>query len=137
MIHKKVKLSQNKPIAALNVSDSVLIDLIIDSIQDIKGKKIVKLDLSQLDDSPTDYFIICEGTSTTQLRAIIDSVQKRVKEELKITPAHVEGGSLDARWVLIDYFSIVVHVFYPETREYYNLEDLWKDAIITQIPDLD
>lgn len=137
MIQKKVKLSQNNPIAALNVSDSVLIDLIIDSIQDVKGKKIVKLDLNQLDDSPTDHFIICEGGSTTQLRAIIDNIQKRVKEELKITPAHVEGGGLDARWVLIDYFSIVVHVFYPETREYYNLEDLWKDAEITQIPDLD
>ena len=106
-------------------------DLIVDSIQDIKGKNIVKLDMRQLDDAPTDFFIICQGDSNTQVKAISDNIHKRLKYEADLRPNHTEGAS-NALWVLLDYFNVVVHVFYHETREFYALEDLWSDAIFTE-----
>lgn len=102
-------------------------DLIIDAIQDIKGKNIIKLDLRRIEDSPADFFIICEGDSTTQIRAISQNIERRTSEEMKTKPYHLEG-LLGSKWVLVDYFTTVVHVFYPETREFYDLEDLWSDA---------
>ena len=75
-----------------NMSEKSLIDLIVDSIQDIKGKNIISLDLRQLDDSPADYFVICEGDSRTQIKAISDNIYKRVKEHFKMTPNHTEGA---------------------------------------------
>ena len=106
-------------------------DVIIDSIQDIKGKNILKLDLRDLEDAPADYFIICEGDSVTQISSISDNVVKRMKEEFDILPSHVEGKQFST-WVLVDYFDIIVHIFYPETRRFYELEDLWSDAKITE-----
>jgi ribosome-associated protein len=109
--------------------------LIIDSIQDIKGKNIVQLDLRKLEDAPADFFIICEGESTTQVKAISDNIYRRMKEEAHTGPAHVEGQR-SARWICMDYFSTVVHVFHKETRSFYELEDLWSDAITTEYENL-
>jgi ribosome-associated protein len=117
------------------LSTEALNDLIIDSIQDIKGKNIVKLDLRQLDDAPTDFFIICEGTSTTQVKSIADNIYKRLKDEVGNMPLHVEGQQ-SAHWICLDYFDIVVHVFYPDTRAFYQLEDLWSDAMFTEFGNL-
>jgi len=103
----------------------------MDSITDIKGKNLVKLDLRDLDDGPTDFFIICEGDSNTQVRAIAENIKKRVKLEAGTPPSHYEGQQ-NARWICLDYFNTVVHVFYPETREFYGLEQLWSDAAITE-----
>jgi len=125
----------NSTLTAPLYNSSDLLDLIIDSIQDIKGKNVMKLDMSKLDDAPADYFIICSGDSTTQVKAISGNVSRRIKAELSITPSHIEGTN-DARWCLVDYFDIVVHVFYPETREFYDLEDLWSDAEITSYEDV-
>jgi len=102
-------------------------DLIIDCITDIKGKKIVLLNLKALDDAPVDYFIVCEGDSTTQVRAIAGNIERRLKDEVKLKPGHVEGTQ-HAKWVCMDYFDTVVHIFYPETRRFYDLEQLWSDA---------
>jgi len=110
-------------------------DLIIDSILDIKGKRVVKMDLRLLGDRPADFFIVCEGTSTTQVRAISENIQKRVKEEAGIFPSHVEGAR-NSLWICMDYFNIVVHIFYHETRAFYELEDLWSDATITEYDSL-
>ncbi len=110
-------------------------DLIVDSIQDIKGKNIVKLDLRHLEDAPTDFFIICEGESTVQVKSIADNVYGRLKKEASMLPTHFEGAKT-SRWVLVDYFDIVVHVFYPEARSFYQLEELWSDAIVTEYEDL-
>lgn len=104
---------------------------IIEGIRDKKGKNIVQLDLRHLDDAPADFFIICEGDSNVHVKAISDGVRQRVKEEIFSSPVHVEG-SLNARWVLMDYFTTVVHVFYPETRLFYELEHLWSDAKVTE-----
>jgi ribosome-associated protein len=124
--------TQTKP---SSIESKELIDLIIDSIQDIKGKNIVKLDLRELDSSPTDYFIICEGDSNTQIKAIASNINKRVKQELNVYPSSREGIE-DSNWVLVDYFDVVVHVFYPATRKFYDLEDLWSDAKFTEYENL-
>ena len=112
------------------------IPTIIDSIQDIKGKKIIKLDLRNLEDRPTDYFIICQGESSTQVKSIAQNVQFRLKDELNVAPLRSEGVA-GAKWILVDYFNVIVHVFYPETREFYDLEDLWSDSEMTSYEDID
>lgn len=119
--------------AAAQVATTVesLNDLIVDAIQDIKGKNIVKLDLKGLVDSSTDTFIICEGESTTQVNAIANNIKRRVKEERDLLSFHSEGMD-QSKWILIDYFDTVVHVFYPETRAFYDIEDLWSDANVTE-----
>ena len=122
-------------VKTIEVDAEKLNDLIIDAIEDIKGKKIAKVDLRLLDDAPTDYFIICEGDSTVQVKSIAGNIVHRAKEELGITPGHLEGQA-GAKWVLVDYFSTVVHVFYPETRAFYELEELWSDAKITYFESL-
>lgn len=108
---------------------------IIEGIRDKKGKNIVQLDLRKLEDAPADFFIICEGDSNTHVKSISDSVYKKVKDELHTMPSHMEGSN-NARWVLIDYFNTVVHVFYPETRQFYELEQLWSDAKVTEFAEL-
>ena len=109
----------------------MLNETILDAISDIKGKNVVKLDLTAVEDSPTDFFIICEGDSITQVRALADNIKRRVKDEMSTHPAHLEG-QMNAKWICVDYFSTVVHVFYPETREFYGLEELWSDAVVTE-----
>ncbi len=104
-------------------------------MQDIKGKSIIKLDLRKIYDSPTDYFIICEADSNVQVRAITDSIYRKVKEKHQTTPSHIEGG-LQSTWVVMDYFDTVVHVFHRDARAFYQLEDLWGDARTTEYQDL-
>lgn len=116
-------------------TQETLNDLIIDSIQNIKGKNIVKLDLRHIEDAPADFFIICEGDSNTQVKAISESIHRQLKEELRINAAHVEGQA-NARWICMDYFDTVVHIFYRETRPFYDLEQLWGDARFTEYENL-
>ncbi len=117
------------------VKEQELNDLIIDSIQDIKGKNIIKLDLSELHDAPTNTFVICEGESTTQVKAISENIKLRLKKELGEFPVNSEGQE-SSTWICIDYFNTVVHVFYPDTRKFYELEELWSDARFTEYQDL-
>lgn len=119
-------INTKKAIQATSVSNG-LPDLIIDSISDIKGKNIVLLNLKDLDDAPADYFILCEGDSTTQVRAIASNIEKRLKNEQKLSAPHVEGAQ-HAKWICMDYFDVIVHIFHPETRRFYDLEQLWSDA---------
>ena len=108
---------------------------IIEGIREKKGKNIVQLDLRHLEDAPAEFFIICEGDSNVHVKSISDSVYNNVRDEIQTRPDHVEGSS-GARWVLMDYFNTVVHVFHPETREFYELEQLWSDAKVTEYADL-
>ena len=110
-------------------------DLIVDSMQDIKASKLVKLDLRKLDDRPTDYFIICQAESSVQVKAIAQNIDSRVKTEMSMSPGHFEGKD-GATWVLVDFFDTVAHVFDPETRDFYQLEELWGDAHVTEYEDL-
>ena len=102
--------------------------MVIEAILKIKGKEVVDLDLSNLSDAVADHFIVCHGDSSTQVNAIADNVYKEVKDALGLLPKGQEGKA-NAEWIILDYFDVVVHVFYNETREYYQLEELWSDAI--------
>ncbi len=121
----------NALIRPQTLANSEIEQLIIDSIQEIKGDQIVKLDMTELEEASCDSFIICNGRSHTQVKSIADNIQLRLKREYGIYPTHVEGER-EASWILIDYFDIVVHVFYPEVREFYGLEQLWADASTTE-----
>ncbi|MEZ4908556.1 MAG: ribosome silencing factor [Saprospiraceae bacterium] len=125
MTIKTTEKKQNDEIQSIN-------DLIIDSIKDIKGKDIIKLDLRNISGAPADYFIICEGDSFVQVSSIAGNIYKRMKNEMAIVPISYEGKS-NSLWILVDYFSTVVHVFYRDTRKFYNLESLWNDAKIEKI----
>lgn len=111
-----------------------LVDTIKESIQEKKGKKIVIADLTKIDEAMFDYFVICEGDSPTQVSAIVRSVDEGVKKTEHIDPASV-AGLQNAQWVAMDYADVVVHVFQPEARHFYNLEHLWADAQLTEIED--
>ncbi len=128
-------VSNLRPTSSRQPNSEVLNQWIIEGIRDKKGKNIVQLDLRHLDDAPADFFIICEGDSNVHVKAIADSVYSKVKEEIYAMPFHTEG-SMNARWVLMDYFNTVVHVFYPETRMFYELENLWSDAKVTEFADI-
>lgn len=110
--------------------------LIIDGIQDKKGHKISVIDLSEIETSVSDKFIICQGNSTTQVGAIADNIREHLQKVAGIKPFNYDGYQ-QCEWVIIDYGPVMVHVFIPEIRHRYNLEDLWSDAPITEIPDLD
>lgn len=104
-----------------------LITQIIRGIEDVKGQDIEILDLRDIENTVCDYFIICNGTSNTQVNAIVNSVQKSVSKTLKEKPWHVEGSD-NAEWILLDYVHVVVHVFQKHIREFYDIEGLWGDA---------
>ena len=106
------------------INTDALISMIIKGIEEVKGNDIDILDLREIDNTPSDYFIICSGNSNTQVNAIVGSVQKIVSKELKDKPWHVEGSD-NAEWVLMDYVNVVVHVFQSHIREYYDIEGLW------------
>jgi len=109
-----------------------LITTIVGGIEEVKGKEITILDLRDIENTVCDYFIVCEGTSNTQVNAIVSSIQKQVSKTLKDKPWHIEGID-NAEWVLMDYVNVVVHVFQKQIREYYDIESLWGDAKTTQI----
>ena len=109
-----------------------LIAQVIKGIEEVKGNNIDILDLREIENTVCDYFIICNGTSNTQVNAIVNSVQKSVSKALKDKPWHIEGSE-NAEWVLMDYVNVVVHVFQRHIREFYDIESLWGDAKITTI----
>lgn len=113
-------------------NNEALLALIIEGIENVKGDNITILDLRAIDNTACDYFVICDGNSNTQVNAISGSIQRAVSKELKDKPWHVEGSE-QSTWILMDYISIVVHIFQKETREFYNIEDLWGDAKIIQV----
>lgn len=110
-------------------SADTLCDLVVSLIQDKKGNNIVSLDLRKIPEAITDYFIICDGSSTVQVRAILDHLEEEVKKQTSLKPYHVEGRS-NGEWCLIDFGDVIVHVFQTEKREFYQLEDLWSDAVV-------
>ena len=116
-----------------NTNADQLISVILNGIEDVKGQNINILDLRDIENTVCDYFIICEGTSNTQVNAIVNSIQKKVSKETKDKPWHIEGSD-NAEWVLMDYVNVVVHVFQKHIREYYDIESLWGDAKTPEIP---
>jgi ribosome-associated protein len=113
----------------------VLVKTIIDALQEKKGKKIVAMNLSGLEGSICKYFIIAQGNTSTQVSALSDSVWDRVADLLHEKPLGAIGMR-EAQWIAMDYGTVMLHVFIPHIREYYNLETLWADADVTEIPDI-
>ena len=113
-----------------------LVKRIAEGIQEKKGKDIVVADLTDTDNSVCKYFVICGGNTPTQVAAIADSVNDYVRIHLGVKPTVVEGLR-NARWVAMDYSDVLVHIFVPEDRTFYNLENLWADARLNLIPNLD
>lgn len=118
------------------VQTETLVQTIIKGIQEKKGSNIVVADLSGIDGTICNNFIVCQGNSPTQVEAIAESVGDMARMELQERPAHVVGLE-NAHWVAMDYTDVLVHIFLPDIRQYYDLEHLWDDAQLTHIPDLD
>jgi ribosome-associated protein len=111
---------------------NALLQSIISGIEEVKGNEIVVMDLSRLPGAICDNFVICHGNSNTQVEAIANKVREFTEKDLNERPWRTEGYG-NANWIILDYFNIVVHVFYKETRTFYDIEDLWADADITVI----
>ncbi len=114
---------------------NALVNSVIEGIQDKKGLGICVLDMKGIDSAICDYFIVCEGNSATHVDSIAESVEDKVREQLKDKPLHVEGRQ-NAIWVLLDYHDVIVHVFQKEARAFYSLETLWNDAKRTDVEDI-
>ena len=113
-----------------------LLEKIIEGIQEKKGKNIVIADLSDIEDTICNYFVICNGNSPSQVLAITESIKDYVRNEISIKPFAIDGTK-NAQWVVMDYNDVIAHIFLPEQRDFYNLEHLWADAKLTRIPDID
>lgn len=111
-----------------------LVETIIEGLQERKAEDIVKIDLRNIDSSVCKYFIVCNGTSTTHVTGLADSVEDYVREEINEKVWKKEGVQ-NAHWILLDYADVVVHIFQKEYRDFYKLESLWADAPITRMED--
>jgi ribosome-associated protein len=107
--------------------NSKIFKTIIQAVQDKKAHNIISLDLRKIPEAVADFFIVCEAGSTTQVKAIADSVEDEVRKNCDELPYKHEGRT-SMQWVLIDYVNVVVHVMLPESRRFYKLEDMWSDA---------
>jgi len=112
----------------------VLLGGVLKGIFEKKGRDVLKIDLRELENRIADYFIICHGTSTTQVDTICDSVEDTVRKTTGEKPLHIEGLD-NCFWVLLDYGNVVVHIFLEKYREFYSLESLWADASIEIMED--
>ena len=111
---------------------AMLADIVINAIYEKKGEQVVKIDMRPINSPIADFFIVCQGSNRTQVEAIADSIDLEVMKAIGLRPSHLEGRE-NAEWMLIDYFDVVVHIFQPETRNFYKLESLWADADITDV----
>ncbi len=125
------KRSTQRPVKTVtNDQTTALVDAVIDGMQEKKAKNITIINLSEIENSVADFFVICDADSKTHVEAIADSVDEVVEKTTGEKPFHAEGFE-NAEWILMDYINVVVHVFQKEVRDYYNLEALWADAEIT------
>lgn len=104
---------------------------IINAIHEKKGERVVSLDLRKIPEAVADFFIICEASTATQVKGISDFVQDKMREECGETPYRNDGYQ-HGKWVLLDYVNIVVHIMHPETRHFYQLEELWSDGALAE-----
>ena len=119
-----------------NSSESqILCDTIVEGMQENKANDIVVLDLREIESAVSDFFVICAGDSSTQVDGISASVEKHARETIGEKPYRIEGKN-NSEWILMDYIDVVAHVFYKETRAFFDIEDLWADGKRTDIPNL-
>ncbi len=119
---------RTRPSAGKLTKNSKLIKSIITAIQEKKGENIISLDLRKIPEAVADFFIVCEASSNTQVKAIADYIEFYTKQTVKDQPYHSEGQQ-SGQWILLDYVNVVVHIMQPETRKFYKLEEMWSDAV--------
>ncbi|MCX7728216.1 MAG: ribosome silencing factor [Bacteroidia bacterium] len=113
-------------------TEQFLLNTIIEGMQEKKAKNITVIDLKDIENSFCNYFVICEAESKPQLQAITESIEEMTRKKLSVKPHHIEGLQ-NAEWILIDYLTIVAHVFRSDIREFYRLESLWADAKVQYV----
>ncbi len=118
----------------MDKEDKILLETITKAIQDKMGHKIIVADLTSIKNVICKYFVICQGNSNIQVDAIAGSVSDTTREKLGTKAIGVTGLE-NCIWVVIDYGSIMVHIFQPEAREFYDLEHLWEDANLNEVPE--
>ncbi len=118
------------------IDNATLVRAIVEGAREKKGKSIVYVDLSDIEYAATQGFLICNGTSKMHVEAVADSIREYVEETIGVRPYNYDGYQ-NSEWIVIDYGTIYAHIFLPEYRERYRLEQLWNDARIEEIPDLD
>jgi len=111
-------------------STKELLKTILEVLDESKALDIKTLDLTELENTVFDYFVVCSGSSNIHLKSISGKVQKDVSKILKEKPLSVEGEDY-AQWILLDFVNIVVHIFQKQTREHFDIESLWGDAKVT------
>lgn len=112
-----------------------LVETITEGIQEKKGESIVIADLSQIEGAIARYFVICQGNSPNHVEAIAESVGDLCRERSGEKPVNVAGLG-NNQWVALDYVDVLVHIFQPEARRFYDLENLWEDAALTEVPNI-
>jgi len=125
---------RTRPSAGKLTKNSKLIKSIITAIQERKGENIISLDLRKIPEAVADFFIVCEASSNTQVKAIADYIEFYTKQTVKDQPYHSEGQQ-SGQWILLDYVNVVVHIMQPETRKFYKLEEMWSDAVTEEFND--
>ena len=113
----------------------ILSDIVVKGMQEKKASDITVMDLRNVKNAVADFFVICSGTSDTQVDAIAESIDKEVSEKLSQSPWHREGTN-NKEWLLLDYVDVVAHIFKPEKRKFFGLESLWGDATIRTLEDV-
>ena len=115
-----------------DISSEELSQLVVKGMQERKASNIVVMDMRNVKNAFTDYFVVASGTSDTQVEAIAESVDKEVWEATRNNPRSTEGKA-NREWILVDYYDVIVHVFKKDRREFYKLEELWGDAEFTYV----
>ena len=114
---------------------SKIIKTIINAIHEKKGENVISLDLRKIPEAVADFFIICEANNPSLLKAIADEVEHEVKERCGES-AYKHEGRQAQQWILIDYVNVVVHIMLPEPRKFYQLEEMWSDAVSTEYKEI-
>ena len=112
-----------------------IVEKIVEGIQERKGKNIVIVNLTKLQEAPCSYFVICEGDSNIHVNSIANSIKDWVRDQIKVKP-YASDGFENCEWIAMDYGQIIVHVFQRHTRAFYDLEHLWADAELTKLEDI-
>lgn len=115
---------------------SRLVDSIVQGMQEKKAFDIMITDLRSIETAPAQFFIICSGNTPTQVEAIADSVEETARKGADEKPAAIVGMN-NALWVAMDYGTVMAHIFVPEAREHYDLENLWDEGQLKEIPNID
>lgn len=132
IVKSPVKKRENKPLPIM--AEEPMLEIIVDAIQEKKGRKIAIIDMRPVSGAIAKYYVVSEGEVPTQVEAIAMNVVRRLKEELQERPI-AQDGYTNSLWVASDYGNLMVHTFLPETREFYNIEQLWSDVPVLHIED--